>query len=94
MVTKPNTPMPLGPTGMKPHPTKIEPAKQVSGFGSKAGIDKADPANADKTGDNKFTLPEKVTQQEIRDGSFKYGGGRSAGNRSQLDNNVRKAVEP
>jgi len=57
----------------------------VSGFGE-TGIrsrQSASPA---------FKLPEKVTQSDIRDNSFKYGGGRSAGNRSLADN-IRK-IEP
>lgn len=83
MVTKPNTPMPA--SGQEPLKTmpKIEPAEQVGGVSTQTALPKgADPANRDKTGENKFTLPEKVTQKEIHAGSFKYGGGRSAGNRS------------
>jgi hypothetical protein len=95
MVTKPNTPMP--PSGQEPLKTlpKIEPAKIASGVSTQTALPQgADPANRDKTGENKFTLPEKVTQAEIRDGSFKYGGGRSAGNRSMADNLKNKAQEP
>lgn len=85
MVTKSNTPVPPTHTVPKKMPG-IEPATVVGGANAKtlsqAG---SDLTNKDRTGDNKFTLPEKVTQQEIRDGSFKYGGGRSAGNRPLPD---------
>lgn len=91
MVTKPNMPVPPAPTGLKTAP-KIEPATVVGGatqIGS--GVDVA---NRDRTGENNFKLPEKVSQQEIKDGSFKYGGGRSAGNRSLADNMTKKLLEP
>ena len=94
MVTKPNTPMPAsGQEPLKKMP-KIEPAEIASGVSTQTALPaNADPANRDKTGENKFKLPEKVTQKEIRDGSFRYGGGRSAGNRSMADNLKDKAQE-
>lgn len=90
MVTKSNLPVPPAPTGLKKMPD-IRPATVVSGA-SNTKASAPDAANADKTGQNKFTLPDKVTQQEIKDGSFKYGGGRSAGNRPLTDA-VHKNVE-
>ena len=95
MVTKPNTEMPeSGQEPLKKMP-KIEPAEIASGVSTQTALPQtADPANRDKTGDNKFTLPEKVTQKEIRDGSFKYGGGRSAGNRSLADNRKVQEKQP
>jgi hypothetical protein len=99
MVTKPNLPTPKsvaqsGPTPPMKTPTKIAPPTQVGGVTtSGAGLDN-DLANRDRSGDNKFKLPEKVTQQEIKDGSFKYGGGRSAGNRSLADNKARHEEQP
>jgi hypothetical protein len=95
MVTKPNTPMPE--SGQEPltKMPKITPATVVAGVSTQTALPKsANPANADKTGENKFELPDKVTQKEIRDGSFKYGGGRSAGNRSVADNLQSKVQEP
>ena len=48
---------------------------------------------ANKDHDAKFKMPDKVTQAQIKDQSFKYGGGRSAGNRSLADNMLRKVIE-
>jgi hypothetical protein len=85
MVTKPDVSIP---------PKQIEPATVVSGNASLNLPDGSDVANRDRSGDNKFKLPEKVTTKEIRDGSFKYGGGRSAGNRSLADNKGKQEMEP
>lgn len=93
MVTKPNTPMPAGPTGLQKAPTKIEPPKPVSGFSGYRSPTPDDVANKDRSKDISFKLPEKVTQDEIKENSFKYGGGRSAGNRSILENAARKVDE-
>lgn len=74
---------------------QVEPAKIVAGNAMATSLPKgADPTNRDKTKDNNFKLPEKVTQQEIKDNSFKYGGGRSSGNKSLIDNAMRRATEP
>jgi hypothetical protein len=53
---------------------------------------KKDLANKDR--DASFKLPEKVTPAQIRDQSFKYGGGRSAGNRSMKANKDLKEKQP
>lgn len=50
-----------------------------------------DLANADRGAVG--NLPEKVSQSSIRDQSFRYGGGRSAGNRSIAENMERKVTE-
>lgn len=94
MVTKPDTPNPPAPTGLKPNPTKIEPPTMVSGNASTSLPTDSDVANRDRSGDNKFKLPNKVSTKDILDGSFRYGGGRSAGNRSLADNMLKKVVEP
>jgi hypothetical protein len=93
MVMKPDKPNPPAPTGLVKAPSKIAPPTQVGGVSNK-GANLDDTANRDRSGDNKFKLPEKVTQQEIKDGSFKYGGGRSAGNRSLADNKARHEEQP
>lgn len=49
---------------------------------------------ANKDHNSKFKLPEKVTPNQIKDQSFKYGGGRSAGNRSIQANKDRKENQP
>jgi hypothetical protein len=101
MVTKPNLPVPPAPTGLKTLP-KIEPAELATNASQSpkyeadpaTSVARKDVANSDKTGESKFKLPEKVTQKEIRDQSFKYGGGRSAGNRSLADNRKRQEKQP
>lgn len=61
------------PTAQEPKPLPpVDPAKIVSG-GSGAGIKSVEGSN------RSFTLPEKVTAQEVKSQSFRYGGGRSAG---------------
>lgn len=90
MVTKPNMPVPPAPTGLKKLPD-VEPATVVAGA-SNTKAAAPDAANRDRSGDNTFKLPEKVSQAEIRDNSFKYGGGRSAGNRPLTDA-VHKNIE-
>jgi hypothetical protein len=102
MVTTPSKQgNPPAPTGLKTMP-KIAPAELATNAAQnpKYVVDpstsaaRADPANSDKTGKDKFELPDKVTQREIRDNSFHYGGGRSAGNRSLIDNRKRQDKQP
>jgi hypothetical protein len=96
MVTKPNMPVPPAPTGLKAMP-KIEPmqvatnASQSPKYSADPATTRTDPANKDHNAS--FKLPEKVSQQSIKDQSFKYGGGRSAGNRSLADNIKRELSE-
>jgi hypothetical protein len=102
MVTKPNTPTPA--TGQEPLKIlpKVVPAELATNASQNpkyvadpaTSLTRQDVANSDKTGQNKFTLPDKVTQKEIRDNSFHYGGGRSAGNRSLSDNRKRQEKQP
>jgi hypothetical protein len=93
MVTKPTRPNPPAAEPLRPHPTRIEPPTMVSGnvstslpkgsgppFVKDPDSGKKDLANKDHSVD--FKLPNKVTQDEIRDGSFRYGGGRSAANKT------------
>lgn len=100
MVTKPDTPNPPAPTGLKKAPTKIE-APQLAttaAYSPKYSPDvssvKTDPTNRDKTGDNGFKLPEKVSPKDIKDQSFKYGGSRSSGNRSLEANRDMQKKQP
>jgi hypothetical protein len=102
MVTKPNTPTPAtGQEPMKKLP-KVAPAELATNASQNpnyeadpsTSVARKDVANSDKTAQNKFTLPDKVTQKEIRDNSFHYGGGRSAGNRSLSDNRKRQDKQP
>jgi len=65
----------------------VAPATPVSGFGE-SGIRSRQNSSLD------FRLPTTVTTSEIRDNSFTYGGGRSAGNRSLADNISRKINQP
>jgi len=99
MVTKPNMPVPPAPTGLKSGPKQEAPQlATTASYSPKYQADpsavKKDPANADKTGDNKFKLPDKLTQKEIRDGSFRYGGSRSSGNRSLEANRDMHKKQP
>ncbi len=85
MVTKPNLPVPAAPTPLKKAP-KIDPMVAASGFAGTNLPQGSEPLYRE-TGspppeDKKFKLPEKVTQKEIQDSSFRYGGGRSAGHLS------------
>ena len=80
MVTKPDLPTPPAST-VPPKLPPIDPATLATSPGIKSGSG-ADVANRDRSGDSNFVLPDRVTQQEIKDGSYKYGGGRSAGKRS------------
>jgi hypothetical protein len=59
--------------------------KQVSGFGQ--GIRSA-PSPSPVS-----SLPESVSARDIKAQSFRYGGGRSAGNRSLASNFSRKVNE-
>ena len=52
------------------------------------------PDLANKDHGAKFKLPENVSQEQIRDQSFKYGGGRSSGNRSLATNNDIQKRQP
>jgi hypothetical protein len=99
MVTKPNMPVPPAPTGLKLGPKQEAPQLATTAayslkYSPEASKVKQDPVNADKTGDNKFKLPDKLTQAEIRDGSFRYGGGRSSGNRSLEANRDMQKRQP
>ena len=98
MVTKPNMPVPPAPTGLKKMP-KIEAAELATNAAQSPKYQADPPTNkapdvANKDHGSSFKMPDKVSQSEIRDNSFKYGGGRSAGNRSLADNVMRKALEP
>ena len=79
---------PAGPTTFAGTPATV-----VSGNAGTSLPNDADVANRDKSRDNKFKLPETVSTQEIKDQSYRYGGGRSAGNRSLLDNKLRQETE-
>ncbi len=97
MVTKPNTPMPAsGQEPLKKMP-KIEAAELATNASAspKYTPDPASPKKdiANKDHNAQFKMPEKVSPSEIRDQSFKYGGGRSAGNRSIADNLQNKVQE-
>jgi len=70
-------------SGMPP----VASPKPVSGFGE-SGI-----RSRESTPPN-FKLPETVSQRQIQQESFQYGGGRSAGNRSLSANMTRKVNEP
>jgi len=75
---------------MDPTPSrqpKIQPPKMASGFSKGIHSIERNPTST-------YTLPDKVSQKEILDGSFKYGGGRSAGNRSLADNIRQKINQP
>lgn len=98
MVTKPNLPVPPAPTGLEKGrkmdaPQLATSAPQSPKYVADPATTGVDPANKDRSGDNKFKLPDKVSQKDIYDNSFKYGGGRSAGNRSLADNMARKMTE-
>lgn len=107
MVTTPSKQsFPSAATPEKARP-KIDPPIQVGGktnetslpqgayrpptYRQDAASPKADVVNKDHNAS--FKLPEKVSQSEIRDQSFRYGGGRSAGNRSIAENIGRKVDE-
>jgi hypothetical protein len=68
--------------------------KKYNGPNQSADPDSGSKDLANKDHDAKFTMPDKVTQSQIRDQSFKYGGGRSAGNRSLKANQDLKAKQP
>jgi hypothetical protein len=57
----------------------VTPPTPVSGVGAASITSRETPRPT-------FELPDKVSQADIRDNSFKYGGGRSAGNRSLQSN--------
>jgi hypothetical protein len=97
MVTKPNEPIfESGQEPLKKMP-KIDPPELATNasYSPKYQADpdsgKKDLANKDR--DASFKLPEKVSAADIKAQSFKYGGGRSAGNRSLADNELRKVQE-
>jgi hypothetical protein len=104
MVTKPNLPIP--PSGQEPlkKMPKIEPMQLATNASADpkyraspksiapdAKSPPADPVNKDHGAS--FKLPEKVSQKDIKEQSFRYGGGRSAGNRSMAENDARKIDE-
>jgi hypothetical protein len=89
MVTTPTKQtIPPAPTGMKPA-KPVDPAVPASGFAGTNVPKGPGPMTVTERPPVDFKLPEKVTPAEIKDQSFKYGGGRSAGNRSLADNNLR-----
>lgn len=104
MVTQPTKQtIPPAPSPLKKMP-KIDGPKLATSasFDPKyqAGKPPAKPADsggkkdlANKDHNSKFKLPETVSQSDIKSNSFKYGGGRSAGNRSMADNMDRKEDE-
>jgi hypothetical protein len=99
MVTKPNMPVPPAPTGLQPGrkmeaPQLATTATYSPKYSGDPSVAKKDPVNADKSADSKFKLPEKVTPAEIRDGSFRYGGSRSSGNRSLEANKDMQKKQP
>jgi hypothetical protein len=59
----------------------------VSGFGETGIRSRPSPSPASN-------LPETVSARQIQQESFRYGGGRSAGNRSLVDNINRKINQP
>jgi hypothetical protein len=65
----------------------VTPPKPVSGF-DESGI------RSRQSTSSAFKLPERVTPAQIKDQSFKFGGGRSAGNRPLADNVSRKVNQP
>jgi hypothetical protein len=63
------------------------PPTPVSGFGEQGINSREAPSSARPA----FTLPNKVSAQQIQQESFRYGGGRSAGNRSlETNQNMQK----
>jgi hypothetical protein len=64
----------------------ITPPKMVSGFAK--GI------RSRETPSPTFKLPETVSARQVQQDSFRYGGGRSAGNRSLAANINRKVNQP
>jgi hypothetical protein len=83
--------------------TPVEPAqlatnapfnKKYSGPNNSADPDSGKKDLANKDRNSSFSLPDKVTPAQIRDQSFKYGGGRSAGNRSMKVNKDLKEKQP
>lgn len=77
----------LSPTPARQPP--IEPPKIVSGQ-SGAGI-KSRESNEGEA--RNFVLPERMSFDEIREASYRFGGGRSAGNRSLADNQARQKTQ-
>ena len=97
MVTKPSGPNPPAAEGLRKMPKIAAPqlattASYQPAYRADPAAGKADPANKDRNAS--FKLPETVSQKDTYDNSFKYGGGRSAGNRSQIDTMAKKALEP
>jgi hypothetical protein len=71
-------------SGMPP----ITPPTQVSGFGEQGIHSREAPRPTTSN------LPKTVSARQILRDSFRYGGGRSAGNRSLAANMTRKVYEP
>lgn len=97
MVTKPNLPVPPAPTGLQKG-RKME-APQLATTANYSPKYQADPSSPKQDSVNKdrnasFKLPDKVSQKDIRDGSFKYGGSRSSGNRSLEENRKMQEKQP
>jgi hypothetical protein len=82
MVEKPSKqtiPPTSEPSSMRLHQPS-EPATIVSGMpGIEQPIKQGSPLYRDSAG---FKLPEQVTPAEIKEQSYRYGGGRSAGRKS------------
>lgn len=64
----------------------IEPAKIVSGQSTGSIKSAEGPARS-------FVLPEQMSYDEIREASCRFGGGRSAGNRSLANNQLRQKTQ-
>jgi hypothetical protein len=85
MVEKPNSQPGIPPTS-EPSSMRLqqpgEPATVVSGMPGIGQPIKQGPLYRDGAPPSKFKLPESVTPAEIKDQSYRYGGGRSAGRKS------------
>lgn len=75
MVTKPNTRMPVSGEDPLQKLPKVAPPQAVSGFAF-PGQSAANPTDEQP---KSFKLPNKLTTAEVKDNSFNYGGGRTAG---------------
>ena len=94
MVTTPTKQSsPPAPTGLR-KAKPVEPAVPASGFAGTNVPKGSGPKTVEDRPKEPFKLPEKVSQEEIKDQSFRYGGGRSAGNRSLKDNRKRQENQP
>lgn len=75
---------------------KQDPAQIVSGFSYPAvkGKSERDYDEMRREANKGFELPETQTAAETKDQSYRYGGGRSAGNRSIAANKAKKENQP